>query len=308
MPASPQLEHGRTEIANETLDAWCCCPLFHDYIRIYFCVIRLTYGWKNKGRGKGTWISTAQFIKLSGIDQHHVNRAINTAKEKGLIKITKRKRGGWYCYPVKDYELWEVPNDLKDWHKNVKRYEVSTISGGNEILNPPPVVEKSPPVVETSTISGGNLNGVCLPTSDLHTPKEKKESTIKKKTLYGENFSSLSKNGNDKGKDNDAPSDNGDYEGKTCVYSPAERKNAYQLFKKYYPPKGITHDITYKAWEEVFGNPDSEHYYGELTIDVVSRVCLGAKNYAQECNEKNPMYAYTWLRSHEWLKYQQKEN
>ena len=79
--ASPQVENGHTEIANELLEAIIKTPMSDYEHRVFWLIIRKTYGFKKKL----DWISQTQIVNDTGILKPHVCRTIKKLLVKNMI-------------------------------------------------------------------------------------------------------------------------------------------------------------------------------------------------------------------------------
>ena len=103
--ANPQLESGYTEIANEFLEAVIKTSMSDYEHRIFWLIIRKTYGFKKKS----DWISNKQISSETGILKQHVSRTIKRLLEKNMILREEKKLS-----IQKDYELWKLPKQVTD--------------------------------------------------------------------------------------------------------------------------------------------------------------------------------------------------
>lgn len=97
--ASPQLEDGYTQIANEILESLMETYLSPNQWQVLLCIIRKTYGFKKKV----DWIANCQIVKATGLHKTTVSRALKKLEQKGLIN-----RNGKTIGFQKDWEQWEV--------------------------------------------------------------------------------------------------------------------------------------------------------------------------------------------------------
>ncbi len=72
LKASPQVEDGYIQIANELIDAIISYPFKNSELKIVIAVIRKTYGWKKKKEQ----LSFSQISKLSRVSIRHTKRVI----------------------------------------------------------------------------------------------------------------------------------------------------------------------------------------------------------------------------------------
>ena len=97
--ANPQCENGHTDIAHELLEAIIKTPLSDYESRVFWSIIRKTYGWKKKM----DWISNSQISEMTSILKPHVSRVLKKLVNKNMI-IRDGKRYGIN----KDYEKWKI--------------------------------------------------------------------------------------------------------------------------------------------------------------------------------------------------------
>jgi len=106
--ASPQIENGHTDIANEIVDAMCKVNLSAYESRVIWFILRKTYGFhKVVDR-----ISYSQFEQGTGLKRWHIARTIERLESRNII--TKAGDGHDITYSFqKDYELWKsLPNEV----------------------------------------------------------------------------------------------------------------------------------------------------------------------------------------------------
>lgn len=106
--ATPQIEHGYTRIANELLEAIIRYPFSGAQLRIFWVIIRNTYGWNKKKH-----LATFSYIRcLTGISDRHVKRVIKQLVQDNVILKEKRQNMNVlginknYC----DWGLWKTLN------------------------------------------------------------------------------------------------------------------------------------------------------------------------------------------------------
>lgn len=99
--ASPQLEDGYTEIANEILEALMRIYLPPNQWQVLLCIIRRTYGFKKKV----DWIANSQIAEATGLVKSTVSRALRGLEQQALII-----RDGKHIAFKKDWEQWKVSN------------------------------------------------------------------------------------------------------------------------------------------------------------------------------------------------------
>src|SRR5271157_4386682 len=101
--AHPQLENGKTEIANELAEALARYNLSAYESRLLWVIFRKTYGWHKKTDR----ISYSQFEADTGIDRRHIGRAILSLRERNVINCTGEGYSLEYGIQ-KDYEKWDL--------------------------------------------------------------------------------------------------------------------------------------------------------------------------------------------------------
>ena len=117
--ATPQLENGYTQIANEILESLSRINLSPYETRTLFYLIRKTYGWKKKT----DWISLSQFSKGLCLDRRHVFKALRRLEVKNLIVICRNdKKHPRYGFQ-KNYMKWDISdfNKAELEQENLKR-------------------------------------------------------------------------------------------------------------------------------------------------------------------------------------------
>ncbi len=123
--ANPQLEDGRTEIANEIVEALAKVNLSAYESRVLWCVFRKTYGWHKKIDR----ISYTQFEETTGMKRWHIARTIKLLLARQMI--TCQGEGHNLEYGVqKDYEQWQNVGqvDIKTLPKEVTKDTGSTVT------------------------------------------------------------------------------------------------------------------------------------------------------------------------------------
>ncbi len=107
--AKPQLEKGFTRIANEILEALSRVNLSPYESRVFWFVVRRTYGFNKKTDR----ISLSQFEAGTGVKERHVVRAIKSLARKRMI-VTHKDGPQSVRYGIqKDYETWLKPLPLQ---------------------------------------------------------------------------------------------------------------------------------------------------------------------------------------------------
>ena len=100
--ASPQVEDGYTMIANELLEAISRKLLSGDEHRIFWTILRKTYGFKKRT----DQISLSQFVLATGINKQNICRVLSKLIKKNMIIKIDNKSIRSYSIQ-KDYTTWE---------------------------------------------------------------------------------------------------------------------------------------------------------------------------------------------------------
>jgi phage replication O-like protein O len=105
--ANPQTENGYTKIANELLEAFCFVRLGGDENKVFWMIIRKTYGFNKKEDE----ISLSQFCLGTGLRKQNVCRALSNLIKKNMI--IKSDKSDSVNYRIqKDYTLWKPLSNL----------------------------------------------------------------------------------------------------------------------------------------------------------------------------------------------------
>lgn len=127
--ASPQVENGHIDIANEIAEKLARWHLSSYEQRVLWVVFRKTWGWHKKE----DWISLSQFSISTGISRSHVCRSLNLLIKQNMIT----KRGNTY-YPLyrlqKDFDKWKpLPNGARR-HDVLPNGATGVTKRGNQVL------------------------------------------------------------------------------------------------------------------------------------------------------------------------------
>lgn len=112
--ASPQIENGHIDIANEIADKLCSYRISGQEWQILWVIIRKTWGWLDRKTGKKKKMDSiplSQFQDLSGIDRRKCHSILNKLVEKNVIKKSVTQKGDRIIISYgfqKNYELWKV--------------------------------------------------------------------------------------------------------------------------------------------------------------------------------------------------------
>ena len=141
--ASPQLEDGHTQIANELMDAFCRCFPGGSVAQTLLAILRQTYGWHKKE----DTISISQLSKMTTLSRRAVIYAIQNLEAMRMITVKRlRGRGNKNLINTialqKNYELWMVqrisPQYQKQLQKQCEKYKrqvVQRIGGSAKNAN-----------------------------------------------------------------------------------------------------------------------------------------------------------------------------
>lgn len=100
--ANPQIEDGRTEVANELAEALAKTYFNAGESRVLWAILRQTYGWHKKFDR----ISYSQFEQLTGMNRRHIFNALGSLIQRKIV--TRRGNNYKLEYGLqKNYELWE---------------------------------------------------------------------------------------------------------------------------------------------------------------------------------------------------------
>lgn len=103
---SPQLENGYTRITNDLLDEICKLDLSGNDFKIFFFILRQTYGYQHKERE----MSLSYISKGVNILPPHVSRSLKKMSEMNLITIVAAHGIHPQVISIqKDYSKWVLP-------------------------------------------------------------------------------------------------------------------------------------------------------------------------------------------------------
>jgi len=103
LKASPQVEDGYIQIANELIDAIISYPFKNSELKIVIVVIRKTYGWKKKKEQ----LSFSQISKISRVSIRHTKRVIKRLVQDNVILKEKSENNNILALN-KDYYSWRL--------------------------------------------------------------------------------------------------------------------------------------------------------------------------------------------------------
>lgn len=113
--ARPQIENGYTMIANELLEAISRRLLSGDEHRVFWTILRKTYGFKKKL----DQISLSQFVLATGINKQNVCRALSKLIKKNMIIKIDNKLMRSYSIQ-KNYTTWKPLSKQITLSKQIK--------------------------------------------------------------------------------------------------------------------------------------------------------------------------------------------
>ena len=182
--ADVQTENGYTEIANELLEAIIRTPMSDYEHRIFWLIVRKTYGYKKKS----DWISQKQIVEYTGILKQHVSRTINKLYKKNMII-----KEGKNLAIQKDYEQWKLPKQVTK--SNLNELQIEEKSNLNELQELPKQVTKVTQIGYESNLNRGTQNKILqkkiLQNKYIYTQVEEIISYLNEKA--GTNYKSTTK-------------------------------------------------------------------------------------------------------------------
>ncbi len=120
--ASPQVENGYVRVAGELMDAVTRINLSPYESRVFWFVVRRTYGF-NKKMDR---ISLSQFSTGTGIDPRNARRTVKTLFDRNILQVDKPKVHMVLYGVQKNYERWLRP--LSPQTVSLKTDSVQTLS------------------------------------------------------------------------------------------------------------------------------------------------------------------------------------
>jgi phage replication O-like protein O len=111
--ASPQLENGHIDIANELGEAFFNLQLSGNQWRILWVIFRQTYGWHKKADR----ISISYFQRKTGLKRRHISRAIKDMVKRKIVTKNDTTFISTYGFQ-KDYSKWELSPKMTPITKN----------------------------------------------------------------------------------------------------------------------------------------------------------------------------------------------
>lgn len=128
--ANPQLEDGRTEIANEIVDALAKTHFSPGESKVLWVIFRKTYGYHKIADR----ISYSQFEEATGLNRWHIYPIVQRLKTRSIINVTGDGYSLFYSFQ-KDYEKWKsLPKSVTN-HKTEIITETSNESLPKSVTN-----------------------------------------------------------------------------------------------------------------------------------------------------------------------------
>jgi len=156
--ASPQLEDGHTQIANEILDQLAKLYLSPNQWQVVIFIIRKTYGY----RKKVDYIANSQIIEGTGLSKAVVSRVLKKLEKWNIIDRNKKHIGF-----QKDWEQWKLAEQSTELTKQSTKE--SCLNGQPELAEQSTELTKQSTKVDSPRVT------------------QKKKETIQKK-LYKRNY------------------------------------------------------------------------------------------------------------------------
>jgi phage replication O-like protein O len=153
--ANPQLENGRTEIANEIVDVLAKTYLSPAESKVLWFILRKTYGYHKPL----DWIAYSQFEEGTGLDRRHVGPALQRLIKRKIVITTgsgERRKSEYGLQ--KDYDLWQltpetVTKSVTDLSNKLTPKQVTDLP--TAIVNLTPVSDPSDTGLEKSVTDIG---------------------------------------------------------------------------------------------------------------------------------------------------------
>lgn len=103
--ANPQIENGFIRISTELWEAWSKIRINGEAEQMLKVIIRKTYGYAKKE----DFISTSQFMQLTGMKRHAIHKSRKKLLNMDLITVTQKGNSKVLSYSFqKDYTKWKV--------------------------------------------------------------------------------------------------------------------------------------------------------------------------------------------------------
>lgn len=162
--ANPQIENGSTSVANELLEAVCRTSLSPHESRVFWAIVRKTYGWHKKVEK----IRAMQLPLITNMEKPHISRTLKKLIARSIVTRTGNKLS-----IQKDYTLWikdQSPISALNYREesgiNFKA-KVTRTGNFNENEDVTHTGNKKLPVQETTVTRAGNKKLPVQATFDI---------------------------------------------------------------------------------------------------------------------------------------------
>jgi len=153
--ASPQVEAGHLQIANDLWEAIARQDLSGQEFRVLIAVIRKTYGFKKKQ----DWLTNRCLAMVTGLHTHSVSRAITRLVVRNIIRVNQNVEGHKRIVSInKDYDTWRGLTDLRRVNQNADRGLTNTGNGGKPIPGGHLIKETLTKETPTKEIGANKMN------------------------------------------------------------------------------------------------------------------------------------------------------
>lgn len=185
--ASPQCENGFTRIANELLDALCCCCPGGSQGQVFLAILRKTYGWQKKIDN----ISISQIQKMTRLSRRSVIYAVQNLEAKRMIIVKRKKGRGHINEPngisiQKKYDSWVVQGISTQYHNTLKQQRKTYVKSKKKVVQG---IEGSARIGK-KVVQGIEFEGKILAPTKERSTKE----TIQKKEPFVETSDEVRRN------------------------------------------------------------------------------------------------------------------
>lgn len=125
--ASPQLENGHLELANEIVESLARIRISGTEWQVLWVILRKTYGWHKKV----DIIPLSQFCVMTGLSKSHVIRSVKKLLDKRVITVL-RNGSGTVAYGFnKDFDRWKpLPKKRLPLHAASRLEDFRQAGGG----------------------------------------------------------------------------------------------------------------------------------------------------------------------------------
>jgi len=294
--ASPQVENGHTQIANELLEALARIRIPGEARQVLDVIIRKTYGFHKKE----DWISLKTFCNSTMLSKPAVCRAINNLRLKNIIKTYKL--GVYTIFSInKNYITWSKAILKYDREEIFKRDNYTCIWCKKRFNSKNLEVDHIVPLVEGGSNKEKNLATSC---SECNKRRGMESAGINKKVTVTE-LLQLQK----KGVSNLRPTKEKDI---SSFKNNNSKKKDIASKKKAKKSNGYVYTIVFKKfWAEYPNKKEKDVAFGvfkNLKKEEQEQVVIAARNYRIETAKKEQdkefiKHPATFLRKNRWKDY-----